>query len=792
MSFFSCLCFPSSSRSHGGDSPPLFPLPSPKPHSETSGHRAGSNLISTSLPAMTRSASALASSPRTSSDSKSTLQPPTPTSTTGVPPLPKMPPFWESMPWIHPMLALVSVAVREPDRLAIWSFGSGGLMARPVRITYLELWRAAFTLAENLKAVLPATEPSNDPDQRLDSAVAAGTINSSKNSSHSDSSGRRFFQQTETVGIFVDTGPDWIIAIYAIWILGKIACPLYINSPVEVLNTAVARLQINYILYNEKMPDIGMTVRLNINDFRKPIEVPPPDITFCSPVSYFLIYYQSVDSTGSTQFSILPGSSARGFRTSNWFAPHVKTCISMGPTFALSVFPLLAQSNARCSLWVARLAENMFEKAFTLFMMLDSGVEQITLTPITMRFLLSIKGRAASWSRLKYLIIGSEVVDLPLLRAIRELMPQVIIVCAYSSSVAGVVGASARCLLTPKDPIPNRLIYTNLNPTCQPKVMDMFSMELMEGSRHKRGALCFLIPKDLPIVNTPYFLSPHKYSPFGFLPDGRPRARCLDEAEMVDGLSFVIHGKLDRHIQCGDAFFDPHPVETSLRSDLAAYISDCRFIVSSNHQIFIFYTSQISNRDATDTFINGVMHDALVEIFEREGIPLEHIPTPIRVSHMPFSPSLKLDRHHIRKILDELLRQTTVPMSEYLEQVAQIPLILFSEAAPGTSRYPIGLDFLVSCQASFIGAQLYRLPLFEGRDFKLGSLVAFHQQVHGAAAAQELDRLAREHQRLVQEYAQQVVGLQIDESTVQSLGALFANVEASVSDIGALLCTRRV
>ncbi|KAI9199474.1 male sterility protein-domain-containing protein [Polychytrium aggregatum] len=578
-------------------------------------------------------------------------------------PVPPMDPFDA---WMHPIEALIKMVRQEPSALAIFTSENDTIE----RYSYLRLWERAYSIAQGLK-----TLPGWDDE------------------GHS------------VVAIYCEPEAHWVLYSFAAWILGKKVINFALNWSASVRNEISKRLGIRYILFRFTHPGrIQGVEQVDASLFPPVKDIPEASLEVCAPLSEQIFYMSTSGTTGVPKTYLGAHKSGAPLRR-NLCITYGRIGFFLAPSFSASMLLMLGTLQAKASIWFPKPTNNHVDKAQNIIRLLDEGMDILRGTPslINLVFKLALaKNRNTQWPGVKRVSPGAELVSIHLIQQARNFCPNATMQCSYGSSEAVLIQAFGFSIIRPKDPIPERLVYTISNPGVRCLLFDE-NGDTVDTTKTRNGILVYAVSPDHPIRSHPNFANSNpneKLAAFGFLEDGSPRVCTMDEVELVSEREIVIFGRYGQKIKINGVYIDLHVLETLLSTSISQMVSDCAFVQTSDQKIVLLY---VLKKDYPVALTSRQILDAAETIFTLQNISRVPIHNCLELLAMPFNDSGKRDTKKLKRIAEN---------ADHHELAMAYPALVVDDT-------PLSKAAL---KVSRIGSQLLDIEVLDGRDYYIAGV----------------------------------------------------------------------
>ncbi|KAI9203603.1 male sterility protein-domain-containing protein [Polychytrium aggregatum] len=569
-------------------------------------------------------------------------------------------------PWMHPLEALIKIAINEPDCLAIYT-NEG---PEPQRFTYRQVWDHAYSIAMGLKA-LPA-----------------------------------WSDDIKVIGLYIDTEAHWVYYTYAVWILGKQVINFALNWPANTRREICQRLGIKILLHGAAKP--GYTDYIEAVDGRTfPLleSIPEPSLSLCAPLEEYVAFLSTSGTTGIPKtFPVSHKFPAAG--RGSWPGYYVSTAVVNKPSFVAGMARMVGGANVKSSLWFPKSTTNIVQQSAEIVRLLDDGLEELGVTPSVLKLIFTFarqKDKNKVWPAVKNISLTGESVSTALVTETLKICPNTIISCGYGSSETGLFQAIAYCIIRP-GPTPERLVYTLKKPNIRCVVLNEAG-DIVTGDYPQKGILCYAISKDDPLAKLTVFANTDprdKLASFGHLPDGSPRICTLDEAELIRENTFVVLGRFGRKIKINGVFVDLQFVEDLLTEKMAAMITGCAVVQTSDQKITMLYV--LSRRSSAPKLTTRQILDMAGTILAFENIVSVPINNCIELSEMPYNDSGKRDLKRLKRLAD---------------QAGYYGLAITYDPLPTNQSSP---EVSIALRVARMGSDILGVDMFDGRNYYIAGI----------------------------------------------------------------------
>ncbi|KAI9206739.1 male sterility protein-domain-containing protein [Polychytrium aggregatum] len=380
--------------------------------------------------------------------------------------------------------------------------------------------------------------------------------------------------------------------------------------------------------------------------------------------------------------------------------------LNQAPSFVVTLVHFVVAFNVKGSVWFPTPSANNVEKAKGVIKMLEDGLHFLYMTPSLMKLIINVAlsvNRNTTWNHARRIVLGSEIVPIPILASAKKLCPKAEIQALYGSSEAGVIGAISYFRLPPENTkVPEKLVYKLMKPDIRCLLFDEEG-NIVDQSVSKEGVLVFAVDKDHPIKNHPNFVNAdpnNKLASFGFLEDGSPRVCTMDWVEMVDEKQFTVVGRFDQKIKVNGVYVDLNALEELANENMSKIISDCAFIQTSEKKIVMLFVRR-SGSEVNPT--PAELLQLTEDMFALTNVAKFPIHNCFELDEFPFNDSGKRDLKKLRRIaenVDQFGKSVEYPRLK----LANTPL----------SR--------TAAKISTLGSQIIDNPALDGRNYYIGGV----------------------------------------------------------------------
>ncbi|KAI9206803.1 male sterility protein-domain-containing protein [Polychytrium aggregatum] len=570
-------------------------------------------------------------------------------------------------PWQHPVQALVQLARQQPSPVALHSREGDRVQA----FTYRQLWDRSYSIARGL---------ANLPGWSSDDGIVA-----------------------------LHCPPDahWVFFTYALWILGKRPLNFGLDWPPTTRNIIAERHSIKFILYSSLEP--GRIENVTAVDGRLlPLlgPIPHPSLDLCAASPEMIAYLATSGTTGLPKTFPVPYTMPSPLRIF-WGVTSGSTGVFQMPSFGVSVASLVLSINTCGSMMVSSSSMDPLQKAADVIFWLDKGMQILQTTPSFLKVVLrmaQIHQSAVVWPAVTRLVLVGEMIPPSLVKTAKAFFPSATIHCGYGSIEMGVIRAFGFCTIDPDAPAPSKLVYSIANPNVRPFLLDDEG-SVVDSNAARSGILCLALPKDHHVRFHASFVHCDRadpLSPFGFLEDGSPCVRTMDEVELVGNEQFVILGRFGRKVKINGVFVDLQYLESMLLEKMCEVLVDCTLVQTLELKIVLFFV--LKQVTAPGLGPRQVL-DLAASVFALRNVPNVPLHNCIPLDCIPLTDSGKRDQRRLQEIAERadlqglaisypLIDDYQTPLSRVALRIAQLgSQIIDSQELERRNYYIAGVGF---------------------------------------------------------------------------------------------------
>ncbi|TPX30635.1 hypothetical protein SmJEL517_g05842 [Synchytrium microbalum] len=466
-----------------------------------------------------------------------------------------------------PLEVLVQVAQEEPELIFLKSGNTS--------ISYSEAWHSIRRIAYTISTASAHDAGNNNVATRRQNAM-------------------------KVYGLHVTAEIDFVLGVYAIWLVGGTACVFNKDWTAETRAALAERLNIHVMLYSQLGHPVDMSGVRSIDISQVSNEM------YSESIKDIPLYAWITHTSGTTG---VPKSTLITMETIAKGAP-----LSI-PAFALKQYALRDLASAPTFLYATSTVSNAPYVRSTLLLpppdsamevtpaegyikSLDAGVRNVHITPSILTLVRDSINGARVWEEVDIVTLAGEMVTPVSLMTAKSLFPKAVIRAKWSQTE--LMWVSFVTEFSPLDTITADTVieYTPVKGQVEDIVLldeDGNEMPKVHGTR---AILAVVSPG---LMASGYY-GVNSSDSFRKARDGRDMLVLHDWVEYRNGGKLIPKGRSNRRIKLNGLYVDLEYLDELLKAELSHLVSDVAVMKSStSNMLVLLYTETRSRRDSMST-----------------------------------------------------------------------------------------------------------------------------------------------------------------------------------------------